>query len=309
MASLPDIDPYRIDPYRIPAMDIGGSHVSAAVADLRAGRLVPGSRVRRVVDPMASAADILGAWIATARRVTPASSTWGVAMPGPFDYQRGIGNFAGVGKFAALAGCDVGAALSAGIGPDVRIRFSNDADAFAVGEWLACAEPRPSRLVGITLGTGVGTGFVDAGKVVTDGDTVPPEGSAYRLQIDGRPLEDTASSRAVLAAFNRGRARQVSSVSELTQLAYAGHREALEVFQHAWRAAAFALAPYIRAFGTDMIVVGGSIAGAWDLVRPALLDGLGDWAAELPAAISLRRSRDPESAALLGAAYTASTLL
>lgn len=302
-------NPASIDSQRIPAMDIGGSHVSAAVADLRSGRLVPRTRTRSVVDPMASADEILGAWIATARRVAPGSSTWGVAMPGPFDYQRGIGNFAGVGKFAALAGCDVGAALSAGIGQDVRIRFSNDADAFAVGEWLACAEPRPRRLVGITLGTGVGTGFVDAGKAVTDGDTVPPEGSAYRLQIDGRPLEDTASSRAVLAAFNRRRASKVTNVSELTQLAYAGHREALEIFQHAWRAAAFALAPYVTAFGAEVIVVGGSIAGSWDLVRPALLDGLADWAAELPTAISLRRSRDPESAALLGAAYTAAASL
>lgn len=302
-------NPANTDPQRIPAMDIGGSHVSAGVADLRTCRLVPGTRVRSVVDPMASATEILGAWITTARRVAPGSSTWGVAMPGPFDYRRGIGNFAGVGKFAALAGCDVGAALSTGIGQDVHIRFSNDADAFAVGEWLACTEPRPRRLVGITLGTGVGTGFVDAGRAVTDGDTVPPEGSAYRLQIDGRPLEDTASSRAVLAAFNQGRAGKVASVSELTRLAYRGHRDALDIFQHAWRAAAFALAPYIRAFGTEQIVVGGSIAGSWDLVRPALLDGLADWAAELPTAVGLRRSRDPESAALLGAAYTAAASL
>lgn len=302
MASLSSTDPYRI-----PAMDIGGSHVSAAVADLRLGRLVSGSRVRGEVDPTASAEEILRIWIATARQLDPGASNWGVAMPGPFDYQRGIGNFADVGKFAALAGCDVGAALSSGIGQDVHIRFTNDADAFAVGEWLACAEPRPRRLVGITLGTGVGTGFVNTGRAVTDGDTVPPEGSAYRLRIDGRPLEETASSRALLATFNRGRPVQVSSVSELTQLAYAGCSDALEAFQNAWRAAASALAPYIKAFGTEMIVVGGSIARSWDLVRPALLDGLANWDVDLSATTELRRSRDPEAAALLGAAYTASS--
>ncbi|QGN33204.1 ROK family protein [Microlunatus sp. Gsoil 973] len=230
----------------------------------------------------------------------------GVAMPGPFDYARGIGRFADVGKFAALAGVDIGAALSDGIGNGVRIRFSNDADAFAVGEWFACDEPRPTRLVGITLGTGVGTGFVADGQAITDGEPVPPEGSAYRLEIAGRPLEDTASSRAVLAAYNRGRKGKIMTVSELTALGRAGDADALEVFHHAWRAAAGALAPYIVAFGAEVVVVGGAIARSWDLVRPALLDGLRDAAPELPASIDLRRAADPEAAALLGAAFTAS---
>lgn len=303
--------PPATDPYEVPALDIGGSHVSAGVVDLRSGRLVPGTHVRRAVDPDAPAAEIIGIWAEAAHRLDVGPATWGVAMPGPFDYRRGIGGFAGVGKFGALAGVDVGAALAAKVGAGVRIRFSNDADAFAIGEWLACPEPRPARLVGITLGTGVGTGFVDRGTAVVSGDLVsadivPPEGSAYRLSIDGRPLEDTASARAVLAAYNTKSGTEITSVEALTDLARAGDRTALGVFQHAWSAAARALAPYIAAFGAEVVVAGGSIARSWDLVQPALLAGLAAWSGSLASSVELRRSRDPETAALLGAALVAS---
>ena len=72
---------------------------------------------------------------ATRRR--SAASTLGVAMPGPFDYDTGIGRFHDVGKFDALNGVDVGAALRPrrpGLPP--AIAFVNDAAAFAIGEWI-----------------------------------------------------------------------------------------------------------------------------------------------------------------------------
>jgi len=287
-------------------MEIGGSHVSIGLADLIGGRLVAGSRFRSAVNPDGTATEIIAAWTSAARQLGPGWENWGVAMPGPFDYRRGVGGFAGVGKFAALAGLDIGAALAAGIGGSVRIRFSNDADAFAVGEWLAIGDSRPDRLVGITLGTGVGTGFVDSGTAVTDGASVPPEGSAYRLSIDDRPLEETASSRAVLAAYNRACDADLDSVAALSELARQGDRVAREIFQGAWRAAAEALAPYISAFGARVVVVGGSIARSWDLVEPALLEGLTSWSRPLATTIELRRSNDPERSALLGAAFIAS---
>ncbi|MBO0810914.1 MAG: ROK family protein [Microlunatus sp.] len=292
------------EPQRVPALEIGGSHVTAALADCGSGRLLPGHRIRLAVDPHGAAEEILGAWIAAARRLGVRSPIWGVAMPGPFDYQRGIGDFAGVGKFAALSGHDVGSALAAGVGGDVRIGFTNDADAYALGEWLSFDEPRPRRVVGITLGTGVGSGFVDDGSVVTTGPEVPAEGSAYRLEIGGRPLEETASTRAVLAAYSRRRMK-ITNVEELTLLARNGDGVAQQVFHDAWSAAAQALAPYISAFGARHIIVGGSIARSWDLVRPALIDGLASWSPTLPTAVDLRPSADPEAAALLGAAYAA----
>jgi predicted NBD/HSP70 family sugar kinase len=43
-------------------MDIGGSHVTAAMVDLERRALIPASRANRAVDPHASADELLGQW-------------------------------------------------------------------------------------------------------------------------------------------------------------------------------------------------------------------------------------------------------
>ena len=55
------------------------------------------------------------------------------------------------------------------------------------------------RAVCVTLGTGVGSSFLHDGRPVTDGPTVPPEGRAHRITVDGLPLEDVVSRRAIRA--------------------------------------------------------------------------------------------------------------
>ena len=98
------------------------------------------------------------------------------AVPGPFDYDAGIGRYRDVGKYEALNGVDVRAGLTERLpSPPARITFLNDAQAFGLGEWLTGAGRPYTRVLAITLGTGVGSAFVDDGTVVTTGDRVPPE--------------------------------------------------------------------------------------------------------------------------------------
>ena len=295
------------DPRRTPALEIGGSHVSAGLTDTVAVGLHPGTRHRTALPHGEDPHMILDAWIATARQLGAPGQLWGVAIPGPFDYRHGVGDFTGVGKFEALSGVDIGSALTSGIGPGTTIRFVNDADAFAVGAWLSLPRPRPARTVGITLGTGVGTGFVATGKIVTAGAEVPPQGNAHLLQIDGRPLEETASTRAVLATYQELTGQRASTVEEIAHLARSGSEPARTVFQDAWTSCAQALAPYLLAFGATHVVVGGSVANAWDLVKPALRAGMDAHCAGLSERLVLLRSADTEAAGLLGAARFALT--
>ncbi len=115
----------------VPVLDIGGSHVTAALVDLTAGEVVPGSSRRCALRPSGSASEIIDTIAACARAVSAGrDQSWGVAIPGPFDYRRGIGLFTGVGKFDSLRGVDVGAALARALtGNPARIRFLNDAHA------------------------------------------------------------------------------------------------------------------------------------------------------------------------------------
>ena len=119
-----------------------------------------------------------------------------VAVPGPFDYAARHRPLPRVAKFDALNGVDVGAALvERGIkGP---IGFTSDAQAFLRGEAIAGAAIGYARAMGVTLGTGVGSAFLADGVMVDTGPLVPPEGRIDLTTVDGAPLEDTVSRRAL----------------------------------------------------------------------------------------------------------------
>lgn len=294
----------------VPALEIGGTHVTAALVDPGSGRVQADRRTRRPLDATGSAETILETLVEAARSVAataPTPALLGVAIPGPFDYARGIGRFRDVAKFESLTGVDVGRALLAGLGGVVSgIAFLNDADAFVLGEWAAGAGAGHDRVAGITLGTGIGSGFVDRGRVVTDDLHVPPEGSVHLLTIEGRPLEDTVSRRAILrsAAATMDDLDAAADVRELASKARAGDARAQAVFDGAFAALGQALAPWLASFDASVLVVGGSMTGSWDVIEPPLVRGL--HAAEPGLGLLVRPAAQPEDAALIGAAIHAS---
>jgi glucokinase len=286
---------------RVPVIEVGGTHVTAGLVDGAALRVLPGMAVRRSLDAAGTAdgiiATIAGAASTIAEQIGR-GSTWGVAIPGPFDYERGIGRFEGVAKFDALDGVDVRGALIERIGPSAgQMVFLNDADAFALGEWAAGAAAGHRRVVGITLGTGIGSAFLADGAVVDDGPSVPPQGRVDLMRIGDRPLEDTVSRRAMIGRFAAlSGSRPDHDVSDIAERARSGDAMAQHVLDEAFRALGATLAPWLVRFEATCLVVGGAMSGSWDLVEPALRAGLGDTTAVIA------RARLPGEAVLIGAA-------
>jgi glucokinase len=298
-------------PAPVPALEIGGSHAAAALADLVAGTVVPGSRRRADLDPSGSAGEILDAVVTCGRDIPAiAGARWGVAIPGPFDYDRGLGMFAEVGKFEALYGADVRGALMAGLpGPPGLVTFLNDAEAFAWGEWLFGAAAGSERSAFLTLGTGIGSAFLAGGVIRRSGAGVPPEGRADLLRIAGQPLEEVVSTRAIERQYAQRAGAPARGAAEVAALARAGNQVAASVLGSAFRHLGAALRPYLAAFAPQVLVVGGAITGSWDLVGPALEAGLSGAPRTPPGRVprSLRDLRllvaaNPADAALLGAA-------
>jgi glucokinase len=249
----------------IPVLEIGGTHVCAAVVD---GRQIFGTIHKRPLRADGTAEEFLTAVAgAAAPLAADPAATWGVAIPDPFDYARGIALFEGVGKFEALRGLDVGAALAARIGA-AGFAFLNDADAFALGEWAYGAAHGTRRCVGVTLGTGVGSGWIVAGRAVAEGPCVPPDGKAHRLTVGGEPLEDRMSRRAIRAAYRASGGDPGADVADIAAAARAGDAAATAVLRAALGALGAALGPCLRAFGAELLVVGGSMTGSWDLFEP-----------------------------------------
>ena len=301
-----------------PVLEIGGSHVLAAVVDTVNWTQV-GSAHRVGLDPAAGADELLARFAQAGAELADAadggdaqhqlehSGQWAVAIPGPFDYRRGVGRFRGVGKFDGLDGVDLRARLLALLPwSPTSIGFVNDADAYALGEWWRGAGAGSRRCVGITLGTGVGSGWIADGGVVGTGPDVPPGGRANRISVHGRPLEESFSSRAL-----RRRYRELAGegaldpggrpvdVREIAGRARGGDVPARTVLRVAAGALGDALGEYLHRFAPDVVVVGGSMAGAWDLLGPPFLDAAArsGWSGRTEV------SADLDRAATIGAAY------
>lgn len=282
----------------VPVLEVGGSHVTAAMVSLDGPTVL---RQRRWhVEPDFPAADFMAVMLEGASWLgVPAGSRWGVAMPGPFDYQAGIGRFEGVGKFEALNGFDLRAALAEGLAarPE-QIVFLNDADSFGLGECTIGAAKGFRRAICLTLGTGVGSAFVADGVPQFSGPGVPRDGEAHFIVWNGEELEETVSRRAIRRAY-RNLSGTDLDVHQIAELARRGPGVAASVLEHAFQALGEAMSPYVRDFGAEVLVLGGSIAGSFDLIECPLRKGLAR-------DVVLRVAAAPDDAPLVGAAVYAS---
>ncbi len=280
----------------VAALDLGGTHVSAARVDLLTRATEPGTNTRISFRPDARREDLLGAIVGAATSVAVGLERVGVAAPGPFDYERGVCKVMGLGKLESLYGVDLGHELRAALGAATRISFLNDAEAFLLGEYWAGAAREHARAVGITLGTGLGSAFLADGRIVATGPPVPPEGSLHLVPFRGVPVEEMISARAL-------RTRHGADAAALAANARNGDRSALRAFEELGTELGEFLAPWLRAFAASCLVVGGAIANAWDLFRPALERSL----ASVPDLELITRAANLDDAPLLGAArYAAS---
>lgn len=286
----------------MPVLEIGGTHVTGALVALARGEVLVESVRRRTLSPRGSATEILEAIIACGAQLpVVGGERWGVALPGPFDYQSGVAKFEGVGKFEALYGTDVGAALRAGLpGLPGSVTFLNDAEAFLWGEWLFGAAAGKDPCVAITLGTGIGSAFLADREIRQSGTGVPVEGRVDLLRIGGKPLEDVVSARAIERAYRRRTGVAPRDMAHIASEARGGNQVAAVVLRSAFEQLGAVLRPWVQDFRAKALVVGGAMTGSWDLIGPALLDGMRGGAsfAELQVSVATR----PEDAALLGAA-------
>lgn len=275
-------------------LDVGGSHVTAGLVDVDARRVVRAAR--RDVPHTAPLETLLRAWADTARDAAgdhaPHPLHLGLAMPGPFDAGSGTSHM--THKFAALRGVPLRPHLRRVLSPDfpaeLPIRFGNDADLFALGEWWASPYP-PERLIGVTLGTGLGSGFILRGAAQQSGPGVPPGGELWNVPTASGTLENLLCGAAV-TRLGQTLTGRPGSAADWATAARLGHPAALDVWAEYGARASALLAPVIAAFGADELVLGGNVTQAFTLFSPTLSLG----------PCRVRPSTHLEYAPLLGAA-------
>jgi glucokinase len=275
------------------ALDLGGTHVSAGLVDLPSLEIE--TQVRKSLPATGDRAALLARITDAATEVSDGLPDRRVSMavPGPFDYARGICLLSH--KLEPLFGVDLRHELAAALSTQPSsVRFLNDADAFLLGEASVGAARGHARAVAVTLGTGLGSAFLEHGRIVDTGPRVPPEGSLHLVQYRGRPVEETISRAALLARYGDPRL----DVRQVASRARAGDSRAQRAFGELACALGEVTAPWLDSFEATCLVVGGAISRSWDLLAPALR----------PALASVRRletiapAARVSDAALLGAA-------
>lgn len=283
-----------MDSSTVLGIDIGGSHITAALVNLDTGAILPDSWVRRSVDSGSTAEEIIGLWSLVMQEVLESHglvvNKIGIAMPGPFDYQKGISLMKDQGKFDALYGLNVKELLAEKLSVKIEnIRLMNDAGCFLKGEVFGGAAKGYQRAIGLTLGTGLGTASYK--------DGVAEDADLWSQPFKDGIAEDYLSTRWFIKRYYELSSRQVQGVKELMERA-ATDKQARKVFEEFGQNLAQFLTFFIETDKPEIVVLGGNIAHAYELFLSELEKGLVGKMHKLP----LLKAVLGEGASLIGAA-------
>ncbi|MCK4749056.1 MAG: ROK family protein [Bacteroidales bacterium] len=214
------------------------------------------------------------------------------AIPGPTDYFNGV-----VGDLKNLPGFRGGVPLGKILENQYQVPtyMNNDGDLYAYGEALGGFLPEVNRmmaeagnpkryknLVGLTLGTGFGGGFVFDGKLVTGDNSIASEVWILSNSITpSRNAEEEVSIRAVIrnyvAATGSGEIGELTpkDIYDIASGTREGNREAAATaFEAMGRHLGDVIANLVSIMD-GLVVMGGGIAGADRFFMPAIMKELG----------------------------------
>jgi len=278
----------------IAGIDIGGTHITAALVDINRKVILRDSVKRRAVNSKDTAENIINAWSQVIKacyntyQIQPAKL--GMAMPGPFDYKQGIALMKNQDKFDQLFGINVKDRLARLLKINSEdISIANDAACFLQGEIFHGAANDKDRVMGLTLGTGLGAARAF--------HMTAEDADLWCYPFKDGIAEDYLSSRWFVKRFFEYSGRTLENVKELVQLNDSdGYVQA--IFKEFGNNLATFIIPFMAAENRNVLILGGSIANEFDLFIGELQKLLTSENIQL----QVRRSMLGESAAMMGAA-------
>ena len=220
---------------------------------------------------------------------TPEVSAIGIGVPGLVDRQNGVVyNLVNIPHWDVVPLREI---LESRFG--VRVVIDNDANCFALGERVFGVGRQYENFVGLTLGTGLGGGIIQQGRLLADSNCGSGEFGMmpYRDNI----LEYYCSGSYFMNIWG-------VDGKTMYERALKGDAEALEAYRQLGEHIAAAVKIVMLAVDPEMIVFGGSVAAAHALFEKSLWENLRDFAYPN----SVKRLRiffsEMENPAILGAA-------
>jgi glucokinase len=274
-------------------VDIGGSHVTSALIEIASNTIVEGSVNRAKIDASKSADEIVNDWTTIIKQalavVNEKKVNIGIAMPGPFDYEEGISYIKGQHKYEALHNTNVKQLLAKALNQSSRtITFANDAACFLQGEVAGGIAKGLENVMGLTLGTGLGSALFNNG-IAEDADL-------WHSPFLNGIAEDYLSSRWFVNRYSQLSKKTVNDVKEMADIYYSDKHVRIVFDEFGINLGKF-IKTAIQGQDIEMVVLGGNIAQAMELFR----DGINKSIGNLAFASNIKKSVLGEHAALLGA--------
>ncbi len=266
--------------------DIGGSHITLSVVDTRKRVLLSHSYVREKLDASGSILQIIDCWAEAIKKSIALTgekvNKIGLALPGPFDYEKGISFIKDQGKYDNLYQTNVKEKLAEALNlPIENFLFDNDASCFLKGEIFVGKAPKNINILGLTLGTGLGS------VVSLDGEVSDAE--LWCSEFKDGQAEDYFSTRWFLKRYKELTGESIASVKLICEQADAVIVK--QIFEEFGTNLCLLLKNKIKVFNPQTIIIGGNIAKASTHFMPYLK------ALEVPVKITTLG----EASALLGA--------
>jgi glucokinase len=269
----------------IGAVDIGGTKIAAGIVNdagkVLAKRETATEKARAYPDGLGHIVRMLGE---AAQQADTELSGVGIGSTGwvyPF-----TGEFGDVDFLPGWKGSNPVNDLAREFG--VRVALENDGDAAALGEAAWGAGKGKSRLIYVTVGTGIGGGIILEGRLYRGAHKAHPEVGHHVVDASGplctcgfRGCWEALATGPALAAWFNAKAQAVDApartltAKEIFQCARQGHPLACEAVARATYYLGLGLANLINLFVPERIVLGGSIMKSMRLedLRKVIAEG------------------------------------
>ncbi len=265
---------------KVLGIDLGGTNVAMAVVNENGEILVRKTIETKVQEGFEKVVERISKAANEVINEVGGVSKIGIGSPGSIDHKNGLVRFSP--NFPGWINVPLSKEIEKRTG--VGVTLENDANAFVMGEkWFGKGKGY-TDIIGITLGTGVGGGVITGGMLLRGHKGIGAELGHVVVDPNGYPcgcgnhgcLETIASATGISRLAREWKERYPDSIiTEFTAKAVmdaARHGDPLgvKVLEIVSQALGIALGSLIHIFNPQLIVIGGGVSRAGDVLLSAV---------------------------------------
>ena len=262
-------------------VDLGGSVVAAGLVTPEGLVLAQSQDPTHTRGPdtaVATLLDVVQRMHQTARNLGVTVDGIGIGVPGTVDAERGV-----IGKdvhyVPELAGTPLAAMVAAQSA--IPVYVDNDVNVLALGEWMFGAGQDAHFIVVLAIGTGVGGGIIQDGKLVRGEGGFGGELGHVPINFDGRDCIcggqgclKTYVSGTDIGLIGTERLQRKVSAADVFRMADEGNPTCQEVVTEVCRALGAGLAVIVNGLNPERLIVTGGVAESLKPLEPRILTQL-----------------------------------